>query len=173
MAADLEARFKALEAEVRELKDREALRDLRYRYHEMINEGKFAAIADLFTADADLDFGALGKARGRAQLEKFFGGMGGAAPEGGAGRIRVSFIKQFVHNHVVHVHGDTGDGFAYLEAKTVFNGVACRVAGRYSDEYVRHNGEWKFSRMHVTPFFVVPFNESWGQQDQIKIAGKQ
>jgi ketosteroid isomerase-like protein len=172
MAADLEARFLALEAEVRELKDREALRDLRYRYHELINEGKFADIANLFTEDADLDFGALGKAQGRAQLEKFFGAMGGSEPEGGAGRIRVSFIKQFVHNHVVNVRGDSGDGFAYLEAKTVFNGVACRVAGRYNDEYVRQNGKWKFNKMHVTPFFVVPFNESWGQQDPIKIAGR-
>jgi hypothetical protein len=30
---------------------------------------------------------------------------------------RVSYIKQFVHNHAVHVHGDTEDGFAYLERR--------------------------------------------------------
>jgi hypothetical protein len=40
MAADMETRFKELEAKVRDLTDREALRDLRYRYHECINEGK-------------------------------------------------------------------------------------------------------------------------------------
>jgi hypothetical protein len=34
MAADMETRFKELEAKVRELTDREALRDLRYRCHE-------------------------------------------------------------------------------------------------------------------------------------------
>jgi hypothetical protein len=34
MAASMETRFKELEAKVRELTDREALRDLRYRYHE-------------------------------------------------------------------------------------------------------------------------------------------
>ena len=34
MAADIETRFKELEAKVQELTDREALRDLRYRYHE-------------------------------------------------------------------------------------------------------------------------------------------
>jgi len=69
MAADMETRFKELEAKVRELTDREALRDLRYRYHECINEGKFAEIPNLFTADADLDFGTVGKARGRGQLK--------------------------------------------------------------------------------------------------------
>ena len=42
MAQDLEVRVKALEATVQELRDREAIRDLRYRYHEYVNEGKFA-----------------------------------------------------------------------------------------------------------------------------------
>ncbi len=37
MAQDLEARVKALEATVQELRDREAIRDLRYRYHEYVN----------------------------------------------------------------------------------------------------------------------------------------
>ena len=45
MAQDLEARFKELEAKVQELYDREAIRDLRYRYHEYVNEGKFAALS--------------------------------------------------------------------------------------------------------------------------------
>ena len=34
MAQDTEARIKELEAKVQELSDREAIRDLRYRYHE-------------------------------------------------------------------------------------------------------------------------------------------
>src|SRR5271170_1882290 len=49
--ADLEARVKELEAKVLELTDREAIRDLRYRYHEYVNEGKFKDIPDLFTED--------------------------------------------------------------------------------------------------------------------------
>ena len=117
MADDMETRFKELEAKVRGLTDREALRDLRYRYHECINEGKFAEIPNLFTADADLDFGALGKARGREQLNKFFIAMDMTSVEACKSPLRVSYIKQFVHNHTVHVHGDTGDGFAYLERR--------------------------------------------------------
>src|SRR3984893_7155633 len=93
MAAALEARFKELEAKVRELTDREALRDLRYRYHECINEGKFAEIPNLFTADAVLAFGARGKARGREQLIKFFGAMDMTSPEAGKSPLRVSYIS--------------------------------------------------------------------------------
>ena len=38
MAQDLEARIQALEAQVQALQDREAVRALRYRYHECVNE---------------------------------------------------------------------------------------------------------------------------------------
>ena len=72
MAQDLEARVKALEATVQELRDREAIRDLRYRYHEYVNEGKFADIASLFTAEGELDFAHLGRAKGKGGVDRFF-----------------------------------------------------------------------------------------------------
>ncbi len=159
MAQDLEARIKELEAQVQELTDREAIRALRYRYHEYINEGKVAEIPDLFTEDGDLDFGYLGKAKGRAELTKFFAGI----PQ------LLSFIKQFVHNHVVEVQGNGGTGFSYLEAKTISKGEPYLVAGRYNDEYVKENGQWKFKKMHVTPYFTVPLKEGWAQEDRLKM----
>ena len=58
MATNLEDKIKELEAKVAELYDREALRDLRYRYHECINEAQMAAIPELFTEDGELDFAA-------------------------------------------------------------------------------------------------------------------
>jgi SnoaL-like protein len=70
MAQDLEARFKELEAKVQELYDREAIRDLRYRYHEYVNEGKFADIASLFTEDGVLDFWTSGKRRWQGRVER-------------------------------------------------------------------------------------------------------
>jgi SnoaL-like domain len=75
MPTDLEARVKELEAKVQELTDREAIRDLRYRYHEYVNEGKFAQIPGLFTDDGELDFAHLGKAKGPEELKRFFGAL--------------------------------------------------------------------------------------------------
>ena len=80
MATNLEDKVKDLEAKVAELYDREALRDLRYRYHECINEAQMAAIPDLFTDDGELDFGHLGKAKGREEINKFFSGLGRFGP---------------------------------------------------------------------------------------------
>jgi hypothetical protein len=131
MATNLEDRVKELEAKVAELYDREALRDLRYRYHECINEAQTAEIPDLFTEDGELDFAHLGKAKGREQIKKFFSGLGRdrSAPDSRRGLYRV---RQFIHNHVLKVTGDHATGYAYLEAKPVYNGESYVVAARYT-----------------------------------------
>src|SRR5208282_5564758 len=100
MAADLEGRIAQLEAKVRELYDREAIRDLRYRYHEYVNEAQFNSIPDLFTDDGVLDFAHLGKAKGHAEIARFFGGLNGRPDSGAADdRPRITWVKQFIHNH--------------------------------------------------------------------------
>jgi ketosteroid isomerase-like protein len=159
MAQDLEARIAALEGAVRTLRDQDALRTLRYRYHECINEGKYDDIPSLFTEDGVLDFGYLGKANGRAELVKFFQGVSKL----------LSFVKQFIHNHVVQVQGDTGTGLSYLEAKSVSKGESYLVAARYDDEYIKQNGQWKFKSMRLTPYFTVPLREGWAQEDRLKM----
>jgi hypothetical protein len=169
MTADLETRVKELEATVRELTDREAIRDLRCCYHEYVNEGKFTEIPNLFTDDGELDFAHLGKARGRAEILKFFGALNEKPSEANRDRPRITWVKQFIHNHTIRLDGDTGEGFSYLEAKPIYNGEAFLVAARYDDKYVRRNGQWKFSRMALVPYFMVPFKEVWAQEDRLKM----
>ncbi|MGH8012088.1 MAG: nuclear transport factor 2 family protein [Candidatus Binataceae bacterium] len=170
MAGDLETRVAQLEAQVRELKDRELIRDLRYRYHEYVNESKGADIAELFTEDGTIDFGHLGKANGRDQIARFFRGIRQLSPEQQLEAVpRITWVKQFIHNHVVEVHGDHAHGFAYLEAKPIFNGEAYLVAARYDDEYVRREAGWKFSKMSLVPYFMVPLREGWAQRDRLKM----
>lgn len=169
MATDLEERVRRLEAQMQETRDREAIRDLRYRYHEYVNEGKFKEIPSLFTADGVLDFAHLGKANGHAEISKFFGALNEAPSPANKNRPRITWVKQFIHNHTIHLHGDTGDGFAYLEAKPIYNGEAFLVAARYDDEYVRQNGVWKFKKMGLVPYFMVPLKEGWAQEDRLKM----
>ncbi|HZP44847.1 MAG TPA: nuclear transport factor 2 family protein [Candidatus Binataceae bacterium] len=166
--ADLEARVKELEAKVQELTDREAIRNLRYRYHEYVNEGRFKDIPELFTADADLDFAHLGQAHGREAIAKFYGAIAGPGPREG-NRPRITFVKQFIHNHTIELHGEHGHGVSYLEAKPIYGGEAFLVAARFNDDYVKVNGEWKFKKMALLPYFMVPLKEGWAQEDRIKM----
>jgi SnoaL-like protein len=176
MAADLEARMRELENMVQQqrdmvqdLRDKEAIRDLRYRYHEYVNEGKFADIPSLFTVDGELDFAHLGKATGHDELARFFGALNPKPAEGEKDRPRITWVKQFIHNHTIQLSGDRGQGFSYLEAKPIYNGEAFLVAARYDDEYVRQNGEWKFKKMSLVPYFMVPLKEGWAQEDRLKM----
>jgi hypothetical protein len=159
MSEELDARVALLEARIRELTDREAIRELRFRYHECINSETLEPIPGLFTEDGVLDFDYLGRAEGRSELSIFFNREGSP----------LTFVRQFVHNHSVEVSGDAGSGYAYLEAKTISAGEAFLVAARYDDEYRRVGGEWKFKRMALTPYFTVPFKEGWAQEDRLKM----
>jgi hypothetical protein len=165
--ADLEARVKELEAKVQAMADREAIRNLRFSYHEYVNEGRFKDIPDLFAEDAELDFAHLGKAKGREAIAKFYGAIVGDRPA--QDRPRITFVKQFIHNHMIDLHGDHGHGVSYLEAKPIFGGEAFLVAARFNDDYVKVNGAWKFSKMALLPYFMVPLKEGWAQEDRIKM----
>jgi hypothetical protein len=169
MAINFEEKVRELEAKVAVLYDREAIRDLRFRYHECVNEGQMASIPELFTDDGELDFGHLGKAKGREQIKAFFSGLGPdrTTPEGR--RRGLYRVRQFIHNHVLTVDGDRASGYAYLEAKPVYNGESYVVAARYNDEYLKRDGRWRFTKMSLTPFFMVPLKEGWAGDDLLKM----
>ena len=159
---DIEERLAALEAHVRRLNDIEEIRALRLRYHQYVNEHRAADIPDLFTDDAELDFGYLGRTRGRVKITKFFLAL----------PVVLDFVKQFVHNHAVVVDGDRAITTSYLEAKSVSKGTAYRVAGRYDDICVRTPGGWRFASMKFEPYFTVPFDQSWAQGDLLQMGRK-
>ncbi|MDH3683512.1 MAG: nuclear transport factor 2 family protein [Acidimicrobiia bacterium] len=153
MGDSLETRLAALEA-------KDEIRELRHRYHQCINEGDTTAIAALFTDDAELDFGYLGRTRGRQKIDQFFG----ALPD------LLTFIKQFIHNHMVVLDGpDRATGVSYMEAKTVSEGRAYVVSGRYDDTYVRTPDGWRFARMDFEPYFSVPFDEGWAVERRLQM----
>jgi hypothetical protein len=161
--ADLETRVQALEARVQELQDRNEIQELRFRYHIAVNEKKPEMIPELFAEAGGIDFAHLGKAQGKAQVATFYQQ---------ALSDLVPFVKQFIHNHVITLNGDTGTGVSYLEAKPIFNGESFLVAARFDDEYVRENGRWKFSKMTLLPYFMVPLKEGWAGPNKIQMVRK-
>lgn len=161
--ADLEARIQALEARVQELQSRNEIQELRFRYHIAVNEKKPEMIPELFAENGEIDFAHLGKAAGKAQVAAFYKQ---------ALSDLVPFVKQFIHNHVITLSGDTGTGLSYLEAKPIFNGESFLVAARFDDEYVRENGHWKFRKMTLVPYFMVPLKEGWAGPNKIQMVRK-
>ena len=147
----LESRVQNLESQVRELQDLREIQELRFRYHIAVNERQLEDISALFSEDGEAHFGEIGSARGRAEIAALYRDVVGGSP----------FIKQFIHNHVIELSGDTATGLSYLEAKIVSNGESVLVAARFDDSYVRENGLWRFRVLRLSPFFVVPLREGW------------
>jgi len=158
--ADLERRVQELERQVQELEDRGAIQTLRMRFHECVNEKKPDQIGELFSPDAELHYSHLGTAIGREKITRFF--------QKGLSEL-VPFVKQYLHNHVVTVNGNTATGLSYLEATPVHKGESYLVAARFDDEYVKENGRWYFKKVQLTPHFMVPLKEGWAQEDRIKM----
>src|ERR1700689_1294339 len=103
MALDLVS----LDARLRTLEDIEEIRRLRMKYHLYMNDQQFHRIVEVFTENAVVDFGELSKARGAEEVRDL---CKGAPPH-------LSMVKQFIHNHIVDVTGDTATGISFLDAR--------------------------------------------------------
>lgn len=157
---DVEQRIRQLEAKVQELEDLAAIRTLRFRFHECVNETRPEGMADLFSTEAELNYSHLGTVKGREKIVRFF--------QKGLSEL-VPFVKQYLHNHVVQVQGNSASGFSYLEATPVHKGESYVVAARFDDEYIKEDGTWRFKKVTLTPYFMMPLKEGWAQEDRIKM----
>lgn len=154
----LESRIRVLESAVADLSDRAAIQDLRFHYHVAVNEKELDSIHLLFAEDAVVDFEGIGSARGTSAIEALYRDVVGKSP----------FIKQFIHNHVITLAGETATGLSYLDARTVRDGESILVAARFDDEYVRVGAGWKFRALRLTIYFAVPLREGWAGVSQLE-----
>jgi len=138
-----------LEARLRRLEDLEAIRELRFLYHERINAREFDRMSELFTDDAHVRLVYVW--RGREEIDRGFRSI----------EERVEFIEQFPHNHRIILDGDRAEGRCYLEARNVRSGVNLMLSGEYRDDYARIDGRWLFQRIDFLPAYSVPVPMPW------------
>ncbi len=141
-----------LEAVVRELADKEAIRELTFRYVHHVWRQDADALADLFAEDGEMDTGLEAPIRGREALRQSLRRLS----EG-------SDLQPFVHNHIIEVDGDTATGICYLDLRSVRDGKSMMGAGHYNDRYVRIDGEWKFQSRSLTLRHFVPLDQGWAK----------
>ena len=138
----------SIEATVRELANREAIRDLARRYAHCVWQKDTRAAVDLFTEDGEMDLGDRPVIKGRDALR--------AAYE----RMLVDTLQPFVHNHVIDLHGESATGTCYLDLRGVVDGKRMIGIGHYDDRYARVGEQWKFRSRKLTMRYFVPVGES-------------
>lgn len=151
----------SLEARVARLEDIEALRDLRMQYHRCVNENEFPAAAVYFTEDGYASFGVMAEAKGREGIADLFDKL----------QNNVTFIRQFITNHIVEIDGDGATGVSYLDARYAQEGVSIIAAVRYDDTYRRTADGWKFTSMIARIDLAVPLEQGWstGERDHARM----
>jgi len=123
---------------VRELADREAIRDLPIRYCDCLCRNDLAGLVSLFTEDGSF----IAKnpenevvTRGRTELKKMYENL-------------VSNVdpRPYVHTHVVELRsGNSATGRCYVEMRSAKMEMEWLGSGYYEDEYRKVGEEWKFA----------------------------
>ena len=154
--AALQQQVHALEAHVERFESIEAIRTLRARYHELVNEDAGPRLYELFAPDAAIVYGGRPEVRGRENIRAFFA------------TFPVQCARQFIHSHVVDVQGDRGTGFSYLDGRPVRDGKSYYVVGRFDDEYIRLDGQWMFQRVVLSVHYMIEAAERWDELIPLK-----
>jgi ketosteroid isomerase-like protein len=142
---------------VQTLEDIESIKKLKARYTSYCDNGyEPDGIASLFTEDAVWDGGVFGRCEGREAIRKFFQGASKMLP----------FAIHYVMNPIIEVNGNTATGSWYLFQTCTFaeGNQAVWGAARYSEEYVKRGGEWKFKNLKVNSEFWTPYDQGWAKK---------
>ena len=145
----LQHQVRALAERVEQMESIDAIRALRARYHELVNEDAGNRLYELFAPDASVAYGGRPEVRGRDNIRAFFASF------------PVQTARQFIHSHIVQVQDDRGTGSSYLDGRPVRDGKSFYVVGRFDDEYIRLDGQWLFQRVTLSVHYMIEAAERW------------
>lgn len=139
-----------LEERITRLEDIHAIGQLRARYCQALDDGRWENLADTFTDDGA--FVGLSTARGRAEMLEFFPQLNSST---------VTSWWHFSSNETVELDGDTATGTTWLLQPCVVDGESQIAAGRYEDTMVRTAHGWRFQERRVSFFFWSSLESGW------------
>ncbi|WP_068396394.1 nuclear transport factor 2 family protein [Kribbia dieselivorans] len=140
-----------LEARIKRLEDLHEIQQLRARYCQFLDDGRWDELVELFTEDGS--FVGLSTATGRADLRAFFSELQDGP---------LAAWWHFSSNETIDLDGDVATGETWLDQPCVVNDEPHIAAGRYTDRMRRcADGRWRFEERKVTFFFWSPTSTGW------------
>lgn len=152
--------------QVRELLDREQLRDLVARYALTVDDHDLATLETMFHPDAVFDRDGE-VAHGWAEISAVLG----ASMRGFRRMLHTP------HAALVELTGpDTGVGASSGHAELVTRRGVLLAAYRYADEFVRHDGRWVFASRAVRFLYAtsaVEYAANLPHEDRVRFPGEE
>ena len=153
MTEDIEKRIQVIE-------DIEAIKRLKSLYCHLVDSAiagdvsKWDELMTHFTEESWADFEILGRHEGKEAVDRFFREIVASL---------ISYSAHMVSNPIIDVDRDTARGRWYVHVPLTgkAENMAGWLQGRYDEEYVKVNGEWKWKSMTTTFDFITPYEEGW------------
>ncbi len=144
---------------LKELLDREQIRDLVHRYCWAVDKGTLSDVMALFHDPSTLILAPGKKYADKSAVQQWYDVYL---------QNRMEVLRHLIHNQVITLKSDTATSKSYFDAVGDLKGESITVAGYYEDTLLRVNGEWKFTEKIIRLDFLVPINEGWGGKKRIK-----
>ena len=125
--------------------DRDELFDLTVRYATAIDSQRYALLKEVFTDDAQLDYGEVGQWTGGAEVAEFME----------AAHVGATHTMHRMTNQAIDIDGDTATMRTYVDALILFEGGGANPVGYYDDRAVRVGDGWRISSRKYTSVRLV------------------
>ncbi len=174
----LEERVAALERELGRLQDREAVRQLQFKYGYYMDKCLFGAVVDLFADDAQLYFMG-GLFKGKEGARRLYGGASGLS-----GPVDGLLFEHLIVQDIVDVADDRRT--ARGRFRTFMQGgvheshpgkppnipAAFWEGGVYENEYVNEGGIWRIALFNYRVVWQADYDKGWARspQDPLMVA---
>ena len=142
------------------LEDIESIKNLKASYCYLVDAAvagdtaKWDQLLIRFTDDARADFDMLGVFEGKIDVEKLYRELVASS---------LSYSAHMVSNPIIEVDGEEAKGrwYVIVPCTSRVENRAAWIQGRYEEEYVKENGEWKWRSITVRFDHITPFDEGW------------
>ena len=132
--------LQALAARVRELEDKDEIRQLYVDYGRHLDAGDMAAYASLFAREGKVRIGGIMRADGPEEIEQAASRISTVGPDGTRGAAHV------IGAPTIALDGDTATGEAvWVAILRSESGPPTVSVGRHVDKLVREDGHWRFA----------------------------
>jgi uncharacterized protein (TIGR02246 family) len=138
-----------LQRTVRRIADRQELADLVARYGRYVDDRDLDAVGRLYTSDCEFE-SREGPLRGRDAVIEYYR----------AQLASYTITYHYPHSQTVDFVDDaTATGVVQAHAELAIGGTGVIVALRYTDEYRREDGAWRFRSRHAQQLYGMPMDE--------------
>lgn len=156
-AARLVEEIAALQLEVEMLEDENEVENLQRIFGFYIDKHQWTQAADLFADEATLEIGGSGVYVGKERILAYLRTHGEEGPQEGRLNDHMQ-LQPVVH---VYANGMAKGRWHHFSQEAEFGVSHHWGAGIYENEYIKEDGVWKISKLHLFSTMRTPVDDGW------------